>query len=256
MVSNADPILIVSATVLLVPILRVFPAVPVPRLIVLALLPVPKLTVPVVPESRVIAEVVVEEIVPAPANVNPVAETVIVSIEATPVNAPPVVTFSPPFEVKAKVPVALPIAVFPVEEVLRLRVGAVIAAVPEDRVYVSPVSPVEEMAPEVDVRDNAPVVMVKPLEAVSVEAEVIVPLEVVEIFPDVESVPASVIVKVGEPPDWISIDVFVAPFVSLSMKAEAVPALVKVREVEVARPEDKVKARFLPVVVAMVFPPS
>ena len=131
-----------------------------------------------------------------------------------------------------------------------------IAAVPEDRVYVSPVSPVEEMAPEVDVRDNAPVVMVKPLEAVSVPAEVIVPLEVVEIFPDVESVPASVIVKVEEPPDWISIDVFVAPFVSFNTKAEAVPAFVKAKLVEVARPDARVKPRFRPVVVVIVFPPS
>jgi hypothetical protein len=100
------------------------------------------------------------------------------------------------------------------------------------------------------------VVIVKPFEAVKVPADVIVPDPLVEILPEVASVPASVIVRVGEPPDWTSIDVFVAPFVSLSTKAEAVPALVKVREVEVARPEDKVKARFLPVVVAMVFPPS
>ena len=36
------------------------------------------------------------------------------SIEATPVKAPPVVTFNPPLEVKAKVPVELPIVVLPV----------------------------------------------------------------------------------------------------------------------------------------------
>ncbi len=105
-----------------------------PMVTVLALAPVPTLTAPVVPESRVKAEVVVEAIVPAPANVRAVAETAIVSIEATPVNAPPVVTFKPPLEVKAKVPVPLPTAVFPVEAVFRLSVGAVTAAVPEERV--------------------------------------------------------------------------------------------------------------------------
>jgi hypothetical protein len=173
-VSKAEAMLMASAVVLFVPILMVLPAVPVPKLIVLALLPVPKLTVPVVPESSVIAEEVVEEIVPAPANVIAVADTAIVSIEATPVKAPPVVTFNPPLLVKAKVPVALPIAVLPVEEVFKFKVGAVIAAVPEARVRVKPVKPVEEIAPEVEVKERAPVVIVKPLEAVNVEATVAV----------------------------------------------------------------------------------
>lgn len=133
-VSKAEPILMASATVLLVPMLMVFPAFPVPKLIVLALFPVAKLTIPVVPESRVIAEEVVEDIVPAPAKVIAVAEVEMVSIEATPVNAPAVVTFKPPEEVKEKVPVALPMAVLPVLEVFKLSVGAVIAAVPEERV--------------------------------------------------------------------------------------------------------------------------
>ena len=56
----------VSLVVLLVPTLIVFPAVPVPIAIVLALLPVPRLTVPVVPESKVSALEVAEEIVNAP----------------------------------------------------------------------------------------------------------------------------------------------------------------------------------------------
>lgn len=96
----------------------------------------------------------------------------------------------------------------------------------------------------------------KPFEAVSVPAEVIVPEPVVEMLPEVERVPASVIVKVGEPPDWISIEVLVAPFVSFKTKALAVPAFERVKEVEVAKPEARVKARFLPVVVVMVLPPS
>src|SRR3989344_7033838 len=61
--SRADPIEMVSALVLLVPILIVFPAVPVPRLIVLASLLVPRFTIPVVPESSVIALEVVEAMV-------------------------------------------------------------------------------------------------------------------------------------------------------------------------------------------------
>lgn len=150
------------------PIVIVFATAAVPILIVLAFAPVPTFTVPVVPESIVMAFVVFDVIDPAPAKDSVVAVTPIVSIEATPVKAPPVVTFNPPEDVRAKVPVAFPIAVFPVEAVFKLSVGAVIAAVPEDSVCVSPVSPVEEIAPDVDVRDNAPVVIVKPLEAVSV----------------------------------------------------------------------------------------
>lgn len=68
-----------------------------------------------------------------PAKVNAVADVAIVSIEVTPVKAPAVETFKP-LEVKANVPVALPTAVLPVEAVFRFKVGAVIAAVPEDRV--------------------------------------------------------------------------------------------------------------------------
>ncbi len=41
------------------------------------------------------------------------------------------------------------------------------------------------MEPEVEVRLKAPVVIVNPLEAIRAPAEVIVPVPVVEIFPDV-----------------------------------------------------------------------
>lgn len=85
----------VSAAVLLVPMFTVSPAVPVAMFTVLALLPVPRLTAPVVPESRVMAEEVVEDIVPVPAKVKAVALVAMVSIEATPVRAPPEVTFRP-----------------------------------------------------------------------------------------------------------------------------------------------------------------
>src|SRR6266702_1118031 len=57
---------------------------------------------------------------PTPANPKLVAEVVMVSKEATPDTAPPVVTFNPPLEVNANVPVPLPIAVLAVPDVLIL----------------------------------------------------------------------------------------------------------------------------------------
>src|SRR4029079_19183759 len=63
--------------------------------------------------------VLVAEIVPPFANVNAVGVTPIVSIVATPVNAPPVVTLRPD-DVRANVPVAVPIAVLAVPVVLML----------------------------------------------------------------------------------------------------------------------------------------
>ena len=64
--SSAEPIAIVSADVLLVPMSMMSPAVPVPRLIVIALLPVPRLTMPVVPASSETVFVVFETNVSAP----------------------------------------------------------------------------------------------------------------------------------------------------------------------------------------------
>lgn len=106
--SRAEPMFMVSAFELSVPMLTVSPAVPVAILTVLALLPVPRFTAPVVPESRVMAEVVVDLIVPSAAKVKALAEVAIVSIEATPVKAPVVDTLSPPLEAIASVPVVLP----------------------------------------------------------------------------------------------------------------------------------------------------
>jgi hypothetical protein len=123
-VSNADPILIVSAVVLSVAILSVLPAVPVPMLTVLELLPVPKFTVPEVPESIFMAFAPVELIVASFAKTKEVGETRIVFIEATPVKAPAVVILSPPFEINENVPVALPIAVLPVPVVAILTLDA------------------------------------------------------------------------------------------------------------------------------------
>ena len=77
---------------------------------------------PLVPKLKAAAVV---STVPAPANVNAVAVVPMVSIEATPVKAPPVVTFNPPLEVKAKVPVELPMATLPVLVVARFKVPVV-----------------------------------------------------------------------------------------------------------------------------------
>lgn len=63
-----------------------------PAVIVLALALVPKLTSPVVPESKVKADDVVELIVPAPAKVKAVAEVAMVSRELTELKAPELMT--------------------------------------------------------------------------------------------------------------------------------------------------------------------
>jgi hypothetical protein len=96
--------------------------------------------------------------------------------------------------------VVTPIAVLliPVADVLKLPEVKVISLTP--RLILDADRPERESEPDVPVRLNAPVVWVNPLEAVSKPAEVIVPVPVVKILPLVESVPASVIVKVGVPP--------------------------------------------------------
>jgi len=98
--------------------------------------------------------------------------------------------------------------------------------------------------------------MVKPSEAVKVPSELIVPPAEVEILPVVVTVPDSVILREVTPPDWISKDILDAPFVSFKIKALAVPALVRLKEVDVASPDANVKAILRPVEVVIVFPPS
>lgn len=104
------------------------------------------------PESRV-SPVVVEASVPVPAKVMAVAENPIVSTLATPVRAPPVVTFKPPAEVRAKVPVEFPIATVPVPVVAIVTLEAPALAksvVPEEVSVVveTPVAPVIAPDPE------------------------------------------------------------------------------------------------------------
>jgi len=160
--------------VLSVPTLMVLPAVPVPMLIVLALLPVPRFTAPVVPESRLRALEVVVLIVPAAAKVTSVAENNIVSMEATPVRAPPVVTLSPPLEVRAKVPVALPIVTLLVPVPREMAPLPFAVNVPEDWVY--PVMP-----------ERAPALIIKLLMVLEAVGAVIAPPKV--------AAPAEVTVK-------------------------------------------------------------
>jgi hypothetical protein len=113
--------------------------------------------------------------------------------------------------------------------------------------------PERAKAPDVAVRFNAPVVKVKPLEAVSNPADVIVPEPVVEMFPEVERVPSSLMVNFETPPDWTSIAVLVPALVSFRIKAVAVPCWVRVKDWSVAV-SAKVKAMFLASVVVMVLP--
>src|SRR6185369_9761062 len=77
----------------------------------------PICTRPVEPASSVRLEVPPAAILPPATNVNPVAETPIVSIVETPLK-PPVVETSRPEESSWKVPVALPIIVLALPEVL------------------------------------------------------------------------------------------------------------------------------------------
>lgn len=241
-VSSAEPMLIASATVSPVPILMIFPALPVPILIVLALSLVPRLTVPVVPESSVKAFAPVEVIVPSAAKPRLFAEVLMVSRVETPVRSPVAETLSPPFDVSANVPVVLPIAMLPVPAVAMFTLAAPVVPrsvlpleervvnAPDDCVSVPiavpliPVavvlklpdvivrsltpalmldadSPERVSVPDVAVKLSAPVVCVKPFDAVSKPAEVIVPVLVVAIFPVVDNVPFSLIVKVFTPSD-------------------------------------------------------
>lgn len=106
--------------------------------------------------------------------------------------------------------------------------------------------------PEVAVKLIAPVVRVNPLDAVNNPFDVIVPVPVVAIFPDVVMFPSSFIVRVELPLDWISRNVFIFALLSLMIKALAVPRFVRVRDVVWSCPN--VNARFLPGVVVIVFP--
>jgi hypothetical protein len=146
----------------------------------------------------------------------------------------------------ALIPVAVVLKVdAPVPEVM---VRALVPKLIED----AP-NPDKARAPLVAVKFNAPVVKVNPLEAVNSPAAVIVPVEVVEMLPEVDRVPSSVTVSLETPPDWMSMAVSVPALVSFKIKAVAVPCWVKVKDWSVVV-SAKVKAMFRASVVVMVLP--
>ena len=134
--------------------------------------------------------------------------------------------------------VSVPMAVLliPVAVVLKLAeviVNALAPVLTDDALRPDKVS-----APEVPVIFTAPVVTVKPLEAVNNPADVIVPVPVVAMLPEVDSTPFSLMVSVVTPPDFTTNALFVPALVSLITKAGAVPASVKVKEVAVPVSDD------------------
>ena len=137
----------------------------------LAALPV-RFRAPLAPPFRLRALAPVELMVPAPAKVRAVALVAIVSSEATPVRAPAVETFRPPELVRAKVPVALPMAtepvlvevamlVLPAPELLRLSGAPRIVTVPVVLPILLPAVPVALML-VVPVTVKPPVPWIRP----------------------------------------------------------------------------------------------
>ena len=145
-------------------------------------------------------------------------------------------------------PMAVPL--IPVEVVLKLEDVTRKLLIPVSRV--TPVRFVRLSRPEVPVIETAPVVTVRPFDAVKRLFEVIVPVPVVRMLPEVVAFPTSSIVSFVTPPERISRAIPYVGAVSSMMKALAVPSFVRVSEV--VRPVPKVKSMFLPVVVVIVFP--
>ena len=80
-------------------------------------------------------------------------------------------------------------------------------------------------------RLTAPVVTVRPFDAVKRAFDVIVPVPVVAMFPLVVRFPSSLMVSVADPEDWISSEVLVLALLSLMINALAVPRFVRVSDV-------------------------
>ena len=99
-------------------------------------------------------------------------------------------------------------------------------------------------------------VTVKPELPVNSPAEVIVPVPVVEILPDVASVPSSVIVNLDDPLDWISMALWAEPpsTSSISKVSAELPALVNLNRVEL--PDERVKSIFPSASVAAIVLPA
>jgi hypothetical protein len=137
-----------------------------------------KFKAPEEPPLRLKALAPVDVTDPVAAKVKDVADTPIVSMEATPVNAPPVVTFSPPFDVNANVPVEFPTVTFPVPVVAIVTLLAPALAKSVAPVEVNVVNlPVEGVVVPIAV-ELIPVAVVLKLEEVNVNA--LAPVEIEE----------------------------------------------------------------------------
>ena len=100
----AEPIAITSIAVFSVPILIVFTSVPVPMVMVFALFDVPTFTIPVVPESSVIALPVVDLIASAASAVKVVAFVSIAPVEPKLRAAPELIIMGLPASVAPVIP--------------------------------------------------------------------------------------------------------------------------------------------------------
>jgi len=151
--------------------------------------------------------------------------------------------------------VVAPITVLLIPVAVTLKLLDVISVLLTPASNVRPVRPVRFNAPEVPVILTAPVAIVRPVDPVRRPAEVIVPVPVVRIFPDVVAFPFSSIVSFVIPPDLISRAIPYVGAVSSIINALAVPAFVSANEVATPRPEARVKSILRPEVVRIVLPP-
>ena len=204
----------------------------------------PRVLFPETVKSPVISVLSLRERFPLLSEIASVTErappTVVSFVEVRVVNAPVDLVVAP---------IAVPL--IPVDVVLKLAEVKVKSFAPV--LMEEAPKPESESAPDVPVMLTAPVVTVNPFEAVSKPAEVMVPVPVVAIFPEVERVPASVMVNVGDPPDWMASNVLVAALVSFKTKAVAVPSLVMLKLASVAV-SARVKEMSLASVVVMLLP--
>ena len=111
------------------------------------------------------------------------------------------------------------------------------AIVPEAVILVAPLTAPAEVIPPL-LLFIPPVIEAPPPETVKPLADVILPLPVVDIFPLVERTPFSLIVNLSTPPLCTTREVLAPALVSFITKALAVPALVKLNEVEVPLSDD------------------
>ena len=139
--------------------------------------------------------------------------------------------------------VVAPIAVLLIPVAVALKLADVMSKLFTPVEMLEPERPDKLSVPAVAVRLRVPVVRFKPFDAVSVPADVIVPVPVVRILPVVERIPSSAMVSVVTPLLCTSRAFCRAALVSLITKAdEAVPVLVNVNALALS--EASVKSIF------------